>query len=288
MSQAASEQPGDSLSSLSQGRAMEAFGMRAKTPMTPSRMLWSRALPGTVMVVAALALPEFSVGAGDLPDGRSGLAAVREPASVVRLPIFSAPEAAPLIALPARPASRSGADAFDLNTAPPSSAAGPLHAFANAFPAPSVEQPAVAAVSAPQAPSVTPSAGQSSAPSRPSLPQTELSPTVFTGPLTKASLPLDGFRPDLPVRTPEPASMARPLSTIAVGEADAPSPVTAAKDRADSAPVAAAPAELAKPVSLAEQPLTSAGLGAVSVAALPVVPVVAPEPTLPAARASSP
>ena len=38
-----------------------------KSRTTPRRLLWARALPGTVMVAAALALPEFSVGAGDLP-----------------------------------------------------------------------------------------------------------------------------------------------------------------------------------------------------------------------------
>ncbi|WP_146107614.1 hypothetical protein [Porphyrobacter sp. HT-58-2] len=52
---------------------------------------WARALPGSVVVVAALTVPEFSVGAGDLTEGSQGLEplepnASRSQAGAKRLP----------------------------------------------------------------------------------------------------------------------------------------------------------------------------------------------------------
>ncbi|MBI1403015.1 MAG: hypothetical protein GC147_07365 [Porphyrobacter sp.] len=71
------------------------------------RALWTRALPGGVVAVAALALPEFSVGAGDLPLFREDR--LPDPAPVATIPLRIAAEpaafAAPRPAAP-RPAAR--------------------------------------------------------------------------------------------------------------------------------------------------------------------------------------
>lgn len=45
-------------------RAAYAAALSGTSSITISRMIWTRALPGTIAVLAALSLPELSLGAG--------------------------------------------------------------------------------------------------------------------------------------------------------------------------------------------------------------------------------
>lgn len=64
--------------------------------ITIGRMLWTRALPGTVAVIAALTLPEFSLGAGDLADGGPTVQPTSAPALVPSRPAVPPPAFAPI------------------------------------------------------------------------------------------------------------------------------------------------------------------------------------------------
>lgn len=51
------------------------------------RLLWTRALPGSVAVIAALTFPEFSVGAGEFAEGKRNPDPVKPPATIGQSPV---------------------------------------------------------------------------------------------------------------------------------------------------------------------------------------------------------
>lgn len=184
--------------------------------MTPARLLWSRALPGTVAVVAALALPEFSVDAGDLPAARAGAAAATAPR--VTIPLVAAAEPAPFAA---RPAEASLAGGREVTIAAPASLASPAPIDLVASPPSALVRPGTAAASpiAPAAPLAAaadiPPVGRAQPPYAPAAPDGEIALGFFTASLAVPAMPLGPVElavPPLPpgttVSSPVPAAAA--------------------------------------------------------------------------------
>lgn len=287
---------------------------------TPRRMLWSRVLPGTVVVVAALAVPEFSVGAGDLSSGRKALGAAQ--GDGVGITAANAPVslATPMIAAPDRAPSQTGTQAFNLTIAQPVAvpdlSAPPVAAFPVPLPdqpapglAVAVEVPVVAAVTVPETLSDSASAAQSILPAPASLPQTELALTFFTGPLPGAAIPLEASvltlvpaLDEVAIPEADPAVVTlptMPTQASAAPAAAAAAPVTRsdaiaspAAGTAKQALVTASAAPLADlravPLSFAERPELTTSAAPAAVVPAPIVAAPAPQARVPATRASVP
>lgn len=295
-----------------------ADGSTAEGAKRPSRRVLTRVLPGGVMVAAALTVPEFSVGAGDMGRGPAPLdppepAAKPDPAMAKRVVTSTAPthpklagvRYAPIIDLgteKARATSGARVEAPPPGLgakANPRHEAGPARddfdaAFADlAAPAPSARltAPAGNAPVIAAAPASVPSAAPAELVAAPEAPM----------PPAAAERDAAGFASLLPE---EQAALRAPAGTgaaLATPSNIQPAPVAAAAPVPASAPAAAAPASLtAAPTAPAPpagrgamEQLTPARIAAAKASAAPAAPprtasraITAPAPPKAAAAAT--
>lgn len=81
-------------------RLSHASALSSASTITVSQLLWTRALPGSVAVLAVLSLPELSLGAGAPYDAPASLGQARAPAFAAARPAAITPKLAPLRAEP--------------------------------------------------------------------------------------------------------------------------------------------------------------------------------------------
>lgn len=266
--------------------------------MTPARLLWSRALPGTVAVVAALALPEFSVDAGDLPAARAGAAAATAPR--VTIPLVAAAEPAPFAA---RPAEASLAGGREITIAAPASLASPAPVDLLASPPSALARPRTAAASpiAPAAPLAAaadiPPVGRAQPPYAPAAPDGEIALGFFTASLAVPAMPLGPVElavPPLPpgttVSSPVPAAAASGPARDPAALIEAGSLVPAAAGIAPSAAAAETGVREDAGASAGREPMTGAAQAKpLSVpASASLAPMPAPIPAAASVPATAP
>jgi Meckel syndrome type 1 protein len=148
--------------------------LNGASSITVSQMLWTRALPGTVAVLAALSLPELSLGAGAPEEPQASLAQTRVPVLAAARPVEMPPKLGLLAAEPAPAGLRSPLPPVAEN---PVSAPDPVVAAAAVVPVPEARPASLAGL-------VTERVAEIAAPARMTVPPAQLESLALAVPAT--------------------------------------------------------------------------------------------------------